>query len=109
MAKNGSGSVYLRGRTWWIKGPGIKHQSAETNDKKQAQTKLKVKLAEAVNGRQCGTERATVADILQLVLNNYRLRERRTTKNVEIQIKKHLVPALGKIRIADLRTKDIDQ
>jgi integrase len=109
MAKYGSGSVYLRGKTWWIRGPGINRQSAETNDKKQAQATLKVKLAEAVNGRQCGTERATVADILQLVLNNYKLRERRTTQNVEIQIKKHLEPALGKIRIADLRTKDIDQ
>ena len=109
MAKYGSGSVYLRGKTWWIKGPGIKHQSAETSDKKQAQATLKVKLAEAVNGRQCGTERTTVADILQLVLNNYRLRERRTTKNVERQIKKHLIPALGKIRVADLKTKDIEQ
>jgi integrase len=109
MAKYGSGSVYLRGTTWWIKGPSIKQQSAGTHDKKQAQATLKVKLAEAVNGRPCGTDRATVADILQLVLNNYRLRERRTTQNVEIQIRKHLVPALGKIRIADLRTKDIEQ
>jgi integrase len=108
MAKYGSGTVYLRGKTWWIKGPGIKQQSAETADKKQAQATLKVKLAEAVNGRQCGAERATVADLLQLVLNNYRLRERRTTGNVEIQIKKHLAPALGHIRVADLRTKDID-
>jgi Phage integrase, N-terminal SAM-like domain len=48
-------------------------------------------------------------NILQLVLNNYRLRERRTTQNVETQVKKHLIPALGKIRIADLRTKDVEE
>jgi integrase len=69
---------------------------------------LKVKLAEAVTGRKCGAERATVADILQLVLNDYRNREKRTTQNVEIQITKHLVPALGKIRIADLSSKDVE-
>ncbi len=108
MAKYGSGSVYLRGKTWWIKGPGIKSQSAETSDKRQAQTTLKVKLAEAVSGRKCGAERATVSDILQLVLNDYRNREKRTTQNVEIQVTKHLAPVLGRIRVADLGSKDTE-
>jgi hypothetical protein len=48
MPKYGSGSIYLRGKTWRIKGPGIKNQSAETADKRQAQATLKMKLAEAV-------------------------------------------------------------
>jgi len=108
MPKYGSGSIYLRGKTWWIKGPGIKNQSAETTDKRQAQATLKEKLAEAVSGRKCGAERATVADILQLVLNDYRNREKRTTRHVEIQVRKHLAPALGGIRIADLSSKDIE-
>lgn len=108
MPKYGTGSVFLRGKTWWIKGPGIKNQSAQTTDKKQAQAKLKVKLAEAVSGRKCGAERATVADLLQLVLNDYRNRERRTTRHIDIQIKKHLAPAFGQIRVADLSTKDIE-
>jgi integrase len=87
---------------------GIKNQSAQTTDKKQALATLKVKLAEAVSGRKCGAERTTVADLLQLVLNDYRNREKRTTRHIEIQVKKHLAPVFGQIRVADLSTKDIE-
>lgn len=67
-----------------------------------------MKLAEAVSGRKCGAERATVADLLQLVLNDYRNREKRTTRHIEIQINKHLTQALGRIRVADLSSKDVE-
>jgi integrase len=105
----GNGTVYRRGRMWWIKGPGVKGQSAKTTDEKQAHATLKVKLAEAITGRKCGAERATVKDVLALVLKNYHDNEKRTTAHIQIQINKHLVPALGDIRIADLATLHIDR
>ncbi len=109
MAKYGNGTVYLRGKVWWIKGPGVSPQSAETRDRKQAQATLKMKLVEAMSGKKCGAERATVADILALVVNNYRAQDKRTTAQIESQIINNLVPELGSIRVADLATKDIER
>ena len=54
--RRGSGSVYMRGKTWWITyyDEGRQHwESAETTDKAKARGKLKI-IERCINNRKSG-------------------------------------------------------
>lgn len=113
ITKYGMGTIFLRGGTYWIQyfsnGERIR-ESAKTSDEKEARRFLQRRLGEMATGAHAGmaSERATVADILDLALASYRMKERRSTAALESQLN-HVRPALGKIRTAALSTADIER
>jgi len=94
-------SVYKRGSVWWIKvstagkiiqrsaGPGASRQDA-----KALATSLEAK---ANRGLFEPGRRVRVAELLDLVLQDYRLHGRASLADAERRISKHLEPALGHV------------
>lgn len=105
--KRGSGSVYLRGRLWWIQywdhGRPIQESSKGTSE--QAARKLLAKRLEDISaGLGLTPDKCTVADLCRLVIADYRLRKLRDAKTVEWRYDAHIKPALGHIRAWKLTT-----
>jgi integrase len=91
MRARGTGSVYQRpGRTpWWIKyydGSGTAHrESSGSTVKSDAERLLKKRLGEVASGRRLvgpGLERTTFEDLERLILEDYRLNERKSADSV---------------------------
>jgi integrase len=113
MAKRrtrGCGSVFQVGRIWYIQyydhGRKIS-ESSHSSDRQQAEDLLKQRLADVVCGRDVAPSKATVADLCDLVLADYRLRKRRDLNTVEWRYKAHVEPALGSVQAARLTAAQI--
>jgi integrase len=113
MAKRrtrGCGSLFQVGRIWYIQyyDHGRKvSESSHSADRMQAENLLKQRLADIVSGRDIAPSKATVADLCELVLADYRLRKRRDLKTVEWRYNAHVKPALGDIQAALLKNARI--
>jgi hypothetical protein len=72
--------VYLRGNVWWkqyfVNGRQI-NESAKTTDEAEARRQLRVAIGEAAAGKDVALERATINDLCELVLADYKLRKLR--------------------------------
>jgi integrase len=84
----GAGNVYLRGSTWWIyysfRGRLVRESSG--SDKRSVATKLlRKRLAEMGTGQLVGpdADRTTIEDLATLVVNDYQLNGRRSTKTAK--------------------------
>lgn len=104
MAKRpyGTGCVFQRGRIWWIKyspGDGAKpvFESSKSTDEGKAKKLLAQRTGQVASGEFFGisVERATIKDVVQLVVDDYKLMGKRDLQNVEWRINKHIVPKLG--------------
>lgn len=109
---DGTGRIYRRGNVWWIdysfRGERYRESSGSTK-KKVAKAKLRKRMAEMGKGALVGPaeEDLTVADLLQLVVDDYVAQERRSTKRVRTCIA-HLKSFFGaKGRAIDLTTDRI--
>ena len=51
--------------------------------------------------------RIRFAELLQLVVDNYKLNDRHTTKDVEMRIKRHILSHFGHCRAASITAADI--
>src|ERR1700760_3608369 len=99
---------------WWIRyrvrGEDIKI-SAQTTDYEAALDLLEKKKAETTQGirqdRDAG--RIKVAALLDLLIADYRKRERATLYDTRGRIESHLRGFFGHFRAADLTTDDIDR
>jgi integrase len=100
--KQGRGSLFHNGRTWWmqyyVRGARFK-ESTGTADRAAAEEVLKRRLAEVTLTEldDIRPDQATIADLCQLVLTDYRLRGLRDTKTVQWRYQKNILPALGSI------------
>ena len=111
-SRRGTGCVYRRGAIWWVKyfraGEPF-YESSQSREKEDAERLLKQRQGEIATGRFAGLgpERVRVGELLDDVLEDYRLQKRASTKDAETRIRLHLRPEFGGIRAADLGTREI--
>jgi integrase len=110
--KHGSGTVYLRGHTWWIsysvKGTQV-WESARTRDKAEARRVLRAKLGKIAEGHYAGPamERVTFDELAEGILNDYRINGRKTAKWVERRTRLHLRPFFGAQKAQETTSQDV--
>jgi integrase len=100
MSRRGDGTVYLRGRIWWLKwhAHGVpQYESSKSADREEAQRQLHERLGEIAAGREMAAtgRKATIADLCGLVVADYRMRRLRDLKTVEWRAGAHVIPLLG--------------
>ncbi len=109
----GSGSLYLRGSTWWMaySGPqGTFRDSTGKTTKGEAQAVLTNKIAALNSGRiTAGSQKTTVTDLYALVVRDYEQNGKKTLDDVKTRWKLHLDPAFGKHRAAAVTSGMIEQ
>jgi len=94
---------------WWIRyrvrGEDVKF-SAHTDDYDAAFTLLQKKKAETTQGvpQDRDSERVKVTTLLDILIADYKKRERATSYDAECRIESHLRPFFGNFRAADLMT-----
>jgi integrase len=99
----GSGTVYLRGNTWWIQyfDHGRQcNESSNSQDESVAESLLCQRVADVAANRNLTPEKCTVADLCRLVLADYRLRKLRDADIVEWRYNAHLKDVLGHLQAA---------
>jgi hypothetical protein len=103
--KHGSGSVYPRGKTWWIAyyGPDGKLvcESAKTKDKAEARRILQTKLGQIADGRDIGpaADRVTFEELIEGLLTDYRVNSKKSLRVVKVRVDKHSCPSLAGSRL----------
>jgi len=100
VRRRGNGTVYLRGRIWWIQyfiRGRLVPESTGFTEKVDAENLLKQRIGQVAAGRFVGPERATIADLCALVIEDNKLRRLRDADHVEWRYKAHLEPALGSL------------
>lgn len=112
--KHGSGSVYKRGKTFWLSyyanGERIR-ESADTTDKAEARRQLQTKLGQLAEGQFVGpaTARVTFKELAALVLTDYRVNGKRSLQITEIRLRKHILPFFGDQRAHELSTAALQE
>jgi integrase len=112
--KHGSGSVYKRGKTWWIAyyGPDGKQvcESTKTTDKAEARRLLHTRLGQLAEGKFVGpiADRVTFEDLAELILADYKINGKKSLADVEQKLRLHLRPFFGGKRAHEITTADVD-
>ncbi len=108
--KHGSGTLYLRGRTWWmsyhVTGQQV-WESAKTKDKAEARRRLQAKIGQRAEGQlMVGSEKVTFEALLDLVEREYEENNRKTIKQIR-QHRKHLAKCFARKRAVEIAVADI--
>ena len=110
--KHGSGSVYRRGKTWWVayyvNGEQV-CESAKTTDKAEARRVLQSRLGQLAEGRYVGpaAERVTFEDLATGLLTDYQTTGKKSLPWVCIKVEKHLVPFFAGKTAHGITTTDV--
>src|SRR5215472_6643904 len=92
-----TGSIYLRGRTYWIKyyrrGQAFR-ESAKTDSYQEAERQLKRRQGELVTGKFAGLgpERIRIAELFADVVQDYEVGDKGTLEDLNSRLKHHLGP-----------------
>jgi integrase len=109
--KHGSGSVYRRGKTWWLTYYVNGHQvweSAKTKDKATARQKLQEKIGQRAEGRLVvGADRVTFEGLVEGLLTDYRVNGKKSLDCAERRVRLHLAPFFGGRKAQEITTTDI--
>jgi hypothetical protein len=100
MAKRGNGTLYRRGNLWWIQyyiRGRLMQQPTGFAHKADAENLLKQRIGEVAAGRCVGPERATIADLCRLVMEDHGVRHLRDARHVEWRYQSHIAPLLGRL------------
>lgn len=106
------GSIYVRGRIYWIKyhknGRSFR-ESSHSESYDEAERLLKLRNGEIVTGRFAGLgpERVRMADLFEDLVDDYRINRRNSIGQLKSRLKKHLLPTFGQMRAADFTTHDV--
>jgi integrase len=106
------GSVYRRGKTYWIKyyrnGKPMR-ESARSDKEGEAKTLLKKREGAIANGEPVSPRigRVTFREATDDVVNDYRVNGKRSLSDTQRRIDKHLAPYFGNRRLADITTPHI--
>jgi len=108
------GMIYRRGTVWWIKyyRNGIPMRESTGSDKEGVAKKLlRTREGDIERGLPITprTNRVTVSELLDDVLNDYRVNGKRSLHDLETTLTLHVRPALGEHRAANLTTATIRQ
>jgi integrase len=113
MAKpRNSGSVFKRGRIYWIKyykdGRPYR-ESSESEIQDDAERLLKRRQGDIITGKFAGLgpERILFRQLTEGVIEDYEINGRSSTDDVRQRLRDHLLPALGHIRAADFGTNQL--
>lgn len=103
---------YQRGKTFWISyyaGSERIRESAETKNKAEARRVLQHRLGQLADGNFVGpaAERVTVEQLMEGLRIDYQVNGRKSLADVEVRIRKHLMPFFTGRRAHDLTTKDV--
>jgi integrase len=108
------GSIYQRGKFWWIKyyskGKPV-YESSQSARVEDAERLLKKRLGEMATGafRGVAPERTTLNQLFDLVVEDYREKDQRSTADVLSRLKLHLRPKLGSLRTPNFGTSALKQ
>src|SRR5215813_8953499 len=97
----GSGSLRLLGKNWWITyyhEGGHRIDNTHTSDRAEAQRQLKVRVGKVAEGQPLESQNVTIADLCQLVFEDYQLRGLRDLTTVKMRYRAHIEKALGSIK-----------
>jgi integrase len=107
--ERGTARPYRRGKTWWVQyfsnGKRVR-ESAYTNNKSIAIKLLNQRKAQSDTRQLIATE-ATVSDLLDHLLSDYRRHSRASIKAVESYVENHVRPGLGRVKAADVTSQQI--
>src|SRR4051812_12674720 len=111
--ERGTAKPYLRGKIWWIQYyvAGTKkpiRESSNSENKNDGIRLLNKRRAELDQGQMCFAD-ATIGDILELYLKDYKKQKRKTLKQAEGYVRLHLGPAFGKLKASKLTDPAIDR
>lgn len=110
--RQGSGSLFLNGGTWWIQfyqaGERVR-ESSGSKDREQAEKTLKRRLAEtgALSARGVAPGTATVGDLAALVFADQALNERKDRRAARNRYEKHVAKRWGKIKADKLTSANV--
>jgi len=95
--KHGSGSLYQRGRTWWISyyvDSNRVRESSDSSDKAVARKLLQQRLGQVAEGRFVGprADRVRIEELAELVLLDYRVNGKKSIGVTETRFHKHILP-----------------
>lgn len=99
----GSGCIFKRGEIFWIqyrKNGRRLCESAQTSDRGQAEEFLQRKIGEVAAAGEIPMAKATVSDLLRLVVADYQLRSLRSLDKLRWKIGAHIERLLGKVPAA---------
>ena len=108
--KHGSGSVYKRGKTWWItywvNGQQVL-ESAKTTDKATAKKLLQTKIGQRAEGRLVvGADRVTFEVLIQMVKDEYTTNNRKSADKVQYR-ERHLAKSFAGWKAGDITVTDL--
>lgn len=103
--KHGSGSIYKRGKTWWlsyyVNGQQV-WESAKTRDKAEARKLLQAKIGLRAEGRLVvGIDKVTFGDLLEGVVDEYKANHRKSLDKVLCR-GRHLAKSFAGWRAQDI-------
>lgn len=106
----GTGGVYQRGETFWIRYSyrGKKHRESSHSTQRAVAVRLLRRLAEMGSGRFIGpdADKTTFEDMVTMLLDNYKLNGRRSAKRVERALV-HLREFFNFARVPDITSDRI--
>lgn len=105
------GSIYLRGKVYWIKyykGGKPYRESARTEDYDTAQTELAKRIAEVAQGKTPNIQlpRVKFDDLSKDFLSDYRINEKKSLKRAEASVN-HLKAFFAGMRVIEISTSKI--
>jgi integrase len=109
---HGSGTVYQRGKTWWVtyyvNGKQV-WESARTKDKAEARRVLQGKIGQIAEGRYAGplADRVTFDDLAMMLLTDYQVNGKKTLRETRVRLEKHLRPCFGGKKAHEISTADV--
>lgn len=109
--RRGSGSIYRRGKTWWLSYYAKRGQhiceSAKTKDKQEARDLLKVKVGQLEEGRLViGADRVTFEDLIAGVEADYITNDRKSLDKVKFRAK-HLAKSFAGCKATEIGRAEI--
>jgi integrase len=107
------GSIYKRGKTFWIKyyRNGIPYRESTNSDKEsEAKRRLKLREGQITEGRFPGlkVEKVRFDELAQDLINDYKMNGRRSLNRVELSLK-HLKTTFEGLRAVDITTDQIQR
>jgi integrase len=107
------GTIYKRGKTWWIKyynnGKPV-YESSKSEKRMIARTLLNQRLGDISQGKPPGThyDRVTFSDLAEDYLSDYRINQKKTLLKAE-QCLKHLGTVFGNLRATNITTSKVNR
>jgi len=94
--------------TVYVRGVPIA-ESTGTGDKEKAREILARKVGESVGGRDVAHDKATINDLCELVLADYKLRNLRDVRNVQWRYDAHVKRLIGSVRASRFGARQVRQ